>query len=65
MKLELPNSYGAVLEVRKPRGSRNYLPVRIRFANGLTTKNWEDELWNLGLQVTDWENPRIIDKPEL
>lgn len=61
MKLELPE--GAVLELRLPRGSKLYLPTRIRFADGSTTPNVWDELENLGVEVLDWGCPQITDRP--
>lgn len=56
--LKLPE--GATLEIRKPRGSKLYLPVRVRFSDGSTTTNWEDTLRSYGVTIVDWENPKVV-----
>ncbi len=60
-KLELPE--GGILEIKRPRGSELYLPVRVRFADGTTVPHWWYELENQGVEVLDWTHPEITDKP--
>ena len=60
MKLALPE--GATLELRLPRGSTLYLPMRIWFADGSTTRDVWSVFDALGVEVADWTDPQITHK---
>ena len=61
MKLTLPE--GATLELRLPRGSALYRPMRIRFADGTTTSHVFEVFKAVGVEVLDWTDPKITDLP--
>ena len=60
LTLDLPE--GARLMLRKPTGAKTYLPIRIQFPDGSTTTRWESVLEAYGVDVSDWESPRIVER---
>jgi len=60
LKLALPE--GARLVLRKRAGETTYLPVRVEFPDDTTTTHWESVLEAYGVDVSDWEVPRIVER---